>query len=126
MMLNLPPEFIQTIRNAFQGEGASWLEALPVLLEEACSRWELRDVRPVPYLSYNFVAVAQLIVEWGCPKSQTALFDFPFDAHFYGYLWVLPIRKMPLSGIFSHFGLSKKKNLSFLDSPTPIYQKDTK
>jgi hypothetical protein len=55
--------------------------------------------------------------QWGCPKSQTALFDFPFDAHFYGYLWVLPIRKMPLSGIFSHFGLSKKKNLSFLDSP---------
>jgi streptomycin 6-kinase len=63
MMLNLPPEFIQTIRNAFQDEGASWLEALPALLEEACARWGLTDVRPVSNLSYNFVAVAQLKAE---------------------------------------------------------------
>jgi streptomycin 6-kinase len=33
---------------------------LPALLEEACSRWELTDVQPVPNLSYNFVAFARL------------------------------------------------------------------
>jgi hypothetical protein len=27
---------------------------------------------------------------------------------------------MPLSGIFSHFGLSKKKNSAFLDSPVGV------
>lgn len=58
MMPDLPPEFIRTIQNAFQGEGKGWLESLPALLEEACSRWELTDVQPVPNLSYNFVAYA--------------------------------------------------------------------
>jgi hypothetical protein len=57
----------------------------------------------------------------GCPKSRTALFNFPLDAHFYGYLWVLTIKTMPLSGIFSHFGLSKQKNSAFLDSPAPLF-----
>ena len=58
MMPDLSPKFIQTIQNAFQDEGTSWLEALPALLEEACARWGLTDIRPVPNLSYNFVAFA--------------------------------------------------------------------
>jgi len=55
-MLDLPPDFIQTIQNAFSKDGKRWLESLPALLAEACSRWGLIDVQPVPNLSYNFVA----------------------------------------------------------------------
>ncbi len=58
MMPNLPPDFIQTIQNAFQGEGKGWLESLPDLLAEASRRWNLTDIQPVPNLSYNFVAFA--------------------------------------------------------------------
>ena len=58
MMPKLPPDFIWTIQNAFQGEGKGWLETLPALLEEASCRWNLTDIRPVPKLSYNFVAFA--------------------------------------------------------------------
>jgi streptomycin 6-kinase len=59
MMPDLPPDFIRTIQNAFQGKGAGWLKALPGLLEEASCRWNLTDIRPVPDLSYNFVAFAK-------------------------------------------------------------------
>lgn len=59
MMPKLPPDFIWTIQNAFQGEGKGWLETLPALLEEASRRWDLTDIRPVPNLSYNFVAYAK-------------------------------------------------------------------
>ena len=58
MMPELPPGFIQTLHNAFEGEGKSWLESLPALLKEASQRWNLTDVQPVPNLSYNFVAFA--------------------------------------------------------------------
>jgi len=63
MTLDLPPEFIRTVQNAFQGEGRHWLETLPALLEEAASRWGLSDVRPVSNLSYNFVSFAQMDTE---------------------------------------------------------------
>ena len=59
MMPKLPPDFIRTIQNAFQGKGKGWLESLPALLEEASRRWNLTDIQPVPNLSYNFVAMAQ-------------------------------------------------------------------
>ncbi len=58
MMLDLPPNFIQTIQNTFQGKGQHWLESLPDLLEEASHRWGLTDIQPVSNLSYNFVALA--------------------------------------------------------------------
>jgi len=58
MMLDLPLNFIQTIQNTFHGEGKRWLKAFPNLLEEAVQRWGLTDIRPVPNLSYNFVAFA--------------------------------------------------------------------
>ena len=58
MMPDLPPAFIQTIQNAFQGKGKHWLASFPSLLEEACRRWGLTDIQPVPNLSYNFVAFA--------------------------------------------------------------------
>ena len=58
MKLELPTDFIQTVRNTFGGNGKRWLESLPALLEEASRRWELADIQPVPNLSYSFVAVA--------------------------------------------------------------------
>jgi len=57
-MLELPPEFIRTIQNAFGKNGRSWLEALPALLDEAARRWDLTNIQPVSNLSYNFVAFA--------------------------------------------------------------------
>jgi len=59
-MLNLPPDFIQTIQNTFKEDGKRWLESLPDLLDEASRRWDLTDIQPVPNLSYNFVTFAHL------------------------------------------------------------------
>ncbi len=56
--MNLPPDFLQTIRNTFGTGGTAWLSALPDLIEAASRRWNLTDIQPVPDLSYNFVAFA--------------------------------------------------------------------
>jgi streptomycin 6-kinase len=58
MMLELPPEFTQTIQNTFEEDGKRWLESLPALLAEASRRWDLMDIQPVLNLSYNFVSFA--------------------------------------------------------------------
>ena len=57
-MRDLPPEFIQTIKNTFGADGQRWLESFPALLDEASRRWGLTNIRPVSNLSYNFVAFA--------------------------------------------------------------------
>ena len=57
--MNLPPKFISTIQNTFREEGHTFLEALPDMIAEASVRWGLTGVRPVPALSYNFVAFAK-------------------------------------------------------------------
>ena len=56
--MNLPPEFIKTIHNTFSNEGRAWLGSLPGLVREAARRWGLKNIQPVPELSYNFVAFA--------------------------------------------------------------------
>lgn len=58
-MKPLPPDFIRTVQGSFGGGGKRWLEALPASLEEVACRWDLVDIRPVPNLSYNFVAFAR-------------------------------------------------------------------
>jgi streptomycin 6-kinase len=58
MMVELPPEFVHTVQNSFGGNRKYWLDSFPALLEEAARRWGLTDIRPVPNLSYNFVAFA--------------------------------------------------------------------
>jgi hypothetical protein len=63
MIIDLPPSFIQTIQNTFQGQGKRWLESFPDLLDEASHRWGLKDIQPVSNLSYNFVAFAGLDAE---------------------------------------------------------------
>ena len=61
MVIDLPPEFIQTIKNTFGEEGKHWLLSFPDLLDEASRRWNLIDIRPVPNLSYNFVVFAHTL-----------------------------------------------------------------
>lgn len=65
MKPDLPPEFIQTIKNTFGEDGKRWLESLPGLLDEASRRWGLTDIQPVSNLSYNFVAFACLSASAG-------------------------------------------------------------
>ena len=56
--MELPAAFLSTIRNTYGENGEKFLAALPESIAEASARWGLRDVRPVPNLSYNFVAFA--------------------------------------------------------------------
>lgn len=87
MMLDLPPNFIQTIQNTFQGEGQRWLDSFPNLLDNASRRWRLTDIQPVSNLSYNFVAFAkqspspsgrgargegEVVVKLGIPNRELA------------------------------------------------------
>jgi streptomycin 6-kinase len=72
-MLTLPPEFIQTIEGAFKGKGRRWLVALPGYLEQASQRWHLTDIRPLPDLSYSFVAFAVRAENGPSKKSEVVL-----------------------------------------------------
>jgi streptomycin 6-kinase len=56
--MRLSNSFIATMRNVFKEDGEKFLAILPSLIEESSHRWDLTDVRPVPNLSYNFVAYA--------------------------------------------------------------------
>lgn len=71
----LPSDFIKTIQTEFGSNGREWLSRLPTLIEETSQRWNLTDVRPVPNLSYNFVAFAQqgesdVILKIGVPNRE--------------------------------------------------------
>jgi streptomycin 6-kinase len=57
--VNLPPEFLQTIKNTFGKDGEAWMATLPDQISETSRRWGLIDIQPVPNLSYNFVAFAR-------------------------------------------------------------------
>ncbi|MCC6501365.1 MAG: phosphotransferase [Anaerolineales bacterium] len=57
--MNLPPDFISTIKNVFGADGERFIAELPELVEEVSQRWGLRNVQPVSNLSYNFVAFAE-------------------------------------------------------------------
>jgi streptomycin 6-kinase len=73
--MHLPPEFISTITNTFGEDGEALLSNLPSLIEETSLRWQLKEVRPVPLLSYNFVAFAKrgdedLVLKIGVPRDE--------------------------------------------------------
>jgi streptomycin 6-kinase len=57
--MQLPEEFMSTIRNIHKEEGEKFLALLPSLIEEVSQRWGLSDVRAVSNLSFNFVAFAK-------------------------------------------------------------------
>ncbi len=58
--MNLPIDFISTIKNTFGEDGEQFLANLPALIDEASARWGLTNIQPVENLSYNFVAYANL------------------------------------------------------------------
>jgi streptomycin 6-kinase len=66
--VELPADFSARIRGAYPN-GAEWLAQLPTLVERAAQRWGLTDIRPVPNLSYNFVAFARAAARSN-PASQ--------------------------------------------------------
>ncbi|MEW6402276.1 MAG: aminoglycoside phosphotransferase family protein [Chloroflexota bacterium] len=57
--MQLPDSFISNIHTAFQEDGRRFLAALPSMIDDASKSWGLRDIHPVPNLSYNFVAFAK-------------------------------------------------------------------
>ncbi|HRQ23269.1 MAG TPA: aminoglycoside phosphotransferase family protein, partial [Anaerolineales bacterium] len=73
----LPPDFIKTIHGTFGDDGRDMLARLPELIADASARWGLRDVQPVPNLSYNFVAFAKqgegdVVLKVGVPRGELA------------------------------------------------------
>ena len=73
--MQLPDSFITTIQKAFKEDGENFLAVLPALVEDASQRWGLTDIRPVPNLSYNFVAFAKrgtedVILKIGVPNPE--------------------------------------------------------
>ena len=73
--MDLPPDFIRNIKDAFGRQGEEFLADLPALIAEASRRWGLADVEPVASLSYNFVAYATcreepLVLKIGLPNLE--------------------------------------------------------
>jgi streptomycin 6-kinase len=73
--LKLPTDFIRTIENTYGEDGRQLITNLPRLVDETSQRWGLKDVRPVPNLSYNFVASANrgednVVLKIGVPGDE--------------------------------------------------------
>lgn len=73
--MQFPEPFTSNIRHSFGEAGETFLANLPALIEETSQRWHLTDVRPVPNLSYNFVAFAKqknenVILKIGVPHRE--------------------------------------------------------
>lgn len=73
--MQFPSPFTHNIRHSFVEKGERFLADLPALIGEASRRWELEDVKPVPNLSYNFVAFAKqgngdVILKIGVPNPE--------------------------------------------------------
>jgi streptomycin 6-kinase len=77
LRVGLPADFIKTIQTVFGDEGREMLARLPDLIADVSARWELTDVKPVPNLSYNFVAFAKqgegdVVLKIGVPRRELA------------------------------------------------------
>ena len=73
--MNLPPGFIDTIQNTFGERGRLFLNALPILIDEAAQRWQLSDLHPASGLSFNYVLFAQrlgaeVVLKLGVPDPE--------------------------------------------------------
>ncbi|MGA2489300.1 MAG: aminoglycoside phosphotransferase family protein [Anaerolineales bacterium] len=75
MTLNLPPDFVRNIRQAFALEADGWLAELPNLLTQAAHRWDLELGKPL-LLSYNYVCAAkrsdgtEAVLKIGVPNRE--------------------------------------------------------
>ena len=73
--LNLPADFIKNIHNSFDEQGVQFIKDLPRLVNESSLIWNLRDVRTVSNLSYNYVAFAKradvdVVLKIGVPNPE--------------------------------------------------------
>lgn len=68
--MQLPKEFISTIRNVYKKDGEKFLAVLPSLIDEVSGRWGLSNIQPVPNLSFNFVAFAKRPSTAPCGSAQ--------------------------------------------------------
>lgn len=74
-LLDLPPDFIHNIRNAFGERGERWLDDLPALLAQAVEQWDLSLGAPM-LLSYNYVTQAAradgtpVVLKLGVPDRE--------------------------------------------------------
>lgn len=73
--MNLSSSFIQNISNTFGSNGQTWLQNLPNLLFTLKKKWKLSDIRPIPNMSYHYVAKAiqhsdsPVVLKIGCDKQ---------------------------------------------------------
>ena len=73
--MNLPPDFVRNIRQAFPLEAENWLVNLPELITQTARRWELTTGEPF-LLSYNYVCAAkrkdgqEAVLKIGVPNRE--------------------------------------------------------
>ncbi|KPB04889.1 aminoglycoside phosphotransferase family protein [Bacillus sp. CHD6a] len=74
-MVNLPPKYMQTIRNIHQEKGEEWLQNFDSLIHYCEKKWSLKILPPFE-LSYNFVAPAkkqgggQVVLKLSVPSKE--------------------------------------------------------
>jgi streptomycin 6-kinase len=74
--LKLPKEYKQRVVAVWGEDGREWLQTLPSLIAHYQQSWSLHAIKPLPNLSYNFVAQAvvdsgtQAILKIGVPNPE--------------------------------------------------------
>lgn len=74
--LNLPPDLIANIHNAFGDRGARFVRDLPALVAEMAERWDLTLLPEFENLSYNYVRPAMrrdgsdVVLKLGVPERD--------------------------------------------------------
>jgi streptomycin 6-kinase len=70
------PAFKERIRAVHDQTGQNWLEALPGLLDQFILRFDLRDIQPVPDLSYHYLVFGSttgnqpVVLKFGVPHRE--------------------------------------------------------
>jgi streptomycin 6-kinase len=59
LMTHIPYNFARTMIELYGAEGVTWLQRLPLIIDECARRWSLTVMPPFSNLSYNYVAPAQ-------------------------------------------------------------------
>ena len=73
--MELPAKVKSKIERIWGEQGLNWINRFPEVLQSACERWRLSNVRPFSNLSYHFVASAQMggrevVLKLGVPERE--------------------------------------------------------
>jgi streptomycin 6-kinase len=77
--MELPQALIENVRGTFGARGEQWLRELPMLLEDAAKRWDVRIGPAFDPLSYNYVAPvlrtdgSEAVLKLGVPHPENAM-----------------------------------------------------